>query len=241
MKKHNTTFFVHVDCLLDTRLALLNIMDPEVTFEILSDKSYFNRETDDWEKLTKGRIKNKDFKERYDARTKELLKNSKLSAFIAYLKDFIIDAEEIFTVDSTAGIPKIMLNMYPYNDLTEIEIIAFKEAIEISCSCTMTEVEVCYYNPYQLTPAKIKNDCEFFYIYNFEEWKNLHLESIGRKEMMGVYVTTPRLFIKEAPPDEYLEIDEGCKMTPWKAAEMCMLPFMNLNMIPVKYFSLFLP
>lgn len=238
MARHNTIFFISIDIILDTRLTILNEIDPDATLEILKNKKYFEREIDDWELLTDGKIKNEDFKLRYDKRNKETLKKSKLTKFPFYLKDFIKDAEDILSVDNTAGQPKIYLNTYPYLDLDDIEKEAFREAVEILCGCIITEVVLCCYNPHQLLPVKIKNEYEYMFLYNYEEWKNIHIDSIGRKDMMGVYVTVPKLFIEKVIPDEFLEIDEGLRITPWKAAEMCMLPFMNLNMIEADIFSL---
>ena len=235
-----TNFFFSLDEVLDTRLAVLDSIDPVATLELLQN-GYFEREIDDWEMLTNGKIKNEDFKLRYKNRNKELLKKSKLSGFCNYIKDFIIESEKLFGTDPTVNKPKIILNVYPYTDLNDVERLALKDAVEICCSCVITEVEICCYSPAEIGPGLIKGEYEFTFMYHFEEWKALHIDSIGKQIMMGCYITAPQLYLGSIPEEEIYQIDEGLRMTPWQAGELCMLPFMVLNFIPVKNFSLFLP
>lgn len=237
MIRHKTCFFVSIDVLLDTRLTIINEINPDATLEILKNKTYFERQHDNWEVLTDGKISNAEYKEKYAARNKQTLMKSKLTGFCLYLKDFIADAEEGYRTDPTTGFPTILINTYPYQ-LTENEQQAFIEAMEIQCCCVITDVRICHYSPAELTPIKIKSEYEFLFIYDLEEWKSLHDEAIGRKDMQGVYVTIPKLFINEIMESEVFDVDDGAKMTVWKAAEMCLLPFFNLNFIPVKTYSL---
>lgn len=240
MANEYTGFYFSLDEILDTRLAVLDIINPDATLELLQN-GYFERESDNWELLTNGKIKNDEFKAIYSKRNKDVLKRSKLSGFGFYLKDFIIDVEKMFGTDPTINLPKIYLNIFPYTDLTEEEIDAVKFATEIACCCTLTEVEICCYKPEDITPLKIKNDFDFSFMYHFEDWKNIHVEMIGTQIMMGSYITAPKLYIEEIPKEEDNEIDDGVKMSAWQAAELCMLPFMVLNFLPVKHFSLFKP
>ena len=239
MSSQYTSFFFSLDEILDTRLAVLNILDPEATFELLKD-GYFERDIDDWETLTKGKIKNKDFLDLYKKRDVEVLKKSRLTAFGEYLSRFIIDAEKMFGEDPTVNIPRIFLNVYPYI-LSAEELEAIKTAVSIACRCTFTEVEVCYYSQEEITPNKVKNEYDFCFMYHFETWKNKHIEEIGKQVLMGCYINAPRLFISEKPTEEDNDMGGGLKMTPWQAAEVCMLPFMVLNLIPVSIFSLYVP
>lgn len=235
-----TVFFFSLDEILDTRLATLDMIDPVATLEILQN-GYFEREIDDWHKLSNGKIDNDNFKQLYKNRTKETLMKSRLTNFATYMQKFIVEAETLFGTDPTLSRPKILLNLYPYTDLDELEIETIKNAVSVSCHCLITELEVICLSPQEIHPLAIKLEYDFTFMYDFETWKNIHINSISKRDMMGCYVTAPRLFIDKQPSEDTYEIDEGLRMTPWQAAELCLLPFMNLNLIPVKNFSLFLP
>lgn len=235
-----TNFFFSLDEVLDTRLAVLDSIDPVATLELLQN-GYFEREVDDWELLTNGKIKNEEFQLRYKNRNKEILKKSKLTAFCDYIKGFVIESEKMFGSDPTVNKPNIVLNTYPYTDLNEVEKLALKDAVEICCGCIITQVELCCYSPAEIGPGLIKGEFEFTFMYSFEDWKSIHIESIGKQLMMGCYVTVPQLYKDKIPDEEMNQIDEGLRMTAWQAGELCMLPFMVLNFVPVKIFSLFLP
>lgn len=239
MASEYTSFYFSLDEILDTRLAVLDSIDPEATLTLLKEK-YFDRTIDDWTLLTDGKITNEAFNERYEKRDVSVLKKSRLTGFCEYISGFVVEAESLFLQDPTVNKPKIYLNIYPYI-LSQEELDAIKIAVEISCSCKLTEVEICYFHPEDLTPIKIKNDYDFCFMYHFEKWKNLHIEEISKQVLMGCYINAPKLYISEIPKEEDEDVGGGMKMSSWQAAELCMLPFMVLNLVPVNIFCLYVP
>lgn len=235
-----TSFYFSLDEILDTRAAVLDMINHEATLELLMNK-YHERVVDDWETLTDGKIKNEDFKKIYSTRNKEVLKHSRISNFIPYISGFINDAENMFGYNPTINPPKIYLNIFPYTDLTEEELKDIKNSISYHCKCLLTQIEFCCYDQKSLTPNLIKNDFSFTFMYNFEEWKNKHIEAIGKQELMGVYINAPKLYISEIPEEEVADIGNGLKMSAWQATEMAMLPFMVLNLVPANIFSIYKP
>lgn len=237
MIEANTAIYINIDDILDTRLAVLDSLDPVATFELLKHH-YYTRELDDWELYTDGKIKNEDFTLAYKNRNKSILKKAKLTQLVPQLKEIIneMDAESI--KNPNIDLPKIYLNYYPYEDLNDAEVESIRNAVNLTCGSIRSTVDLLYMSPHQLTPVFLKSITNFCFMYDFENWKNLHTTSLINGELIGVQINAPELYLKEIPDEKECYIDGKKLTTPFKAAELIMTPFLNLTYIPVRLYSM---
>jgi tRNA G37 N-methylase Trm5 len=138
---------IELDCLLDTRLATLFLIDSE-TAETVLRKGYLDRWTDEFP------VNQELFEKVYRSRDRQTLKNSVLTPMVRLCKEFVHETLKQGVQGPYQYTPKIMINMYPYELTdTEQEIIVRAVASAVKQVC---DIQIVRYDYDQLNPAWVK-------------------------------------------------------------------------------------
>lgn len=239
MKKNDQKILISLDDILDTRLAIIEDIDPEAAVWLL-DNGYYTRDMDDWETMTAGYIKNSDFNNRYGKRDKNILKKARITGLAPYLQQVTNEIEHMSGDHPDIGLPVVYLNTYPYNDLNDVEIEALKEAVQMVACSKMTEVRVINRSLEELTPEFLLDSYSSFFIYDLEKWKQIQHAAFLSKQCPSVIVQAPRLLIKRVSEAD-LKPDGETSMCPFAAAELMLMDYFHLATVDVRVFSMLLP
>jgi hypothetical protein len=229
---------VELDCLLDTRLATLELLSPVATQELINSGAYWTRESDDFELLTHGAIRTSDFNTAYAQRNKETLKRARPTKAIKLLSS-IAKEVELQKIDApNIESLKIAVNVYPYT-LTVDE-------IRILCTAVMCygglETEVTTVNKAlkELTPKAIKQQWDGLIIYNFDDWFTHNAELLTTTPIPRHLLFAPALYIKpiERPEDVQITSTTGGVINPFTAVEMAMVAHLCLELLRPEEFSI---
>ena len=228
---------VELDCLLDTRIAVLNSLSPLATKEILKSGAYRDRKSDDFELLTKGVIKNSDFINAYAKRNKETLKRSQPTNIVKLLSTISKEVELQKLETPVTESLKIIVNVFPYK-LTEDEIRILSTAV--MCYGGMeSEVTVTNKSLKELSPTEIKKSWDGLIIYEFDNWFTLHSEALDKTPIPRHLMFAPALYIKPIEEkDEVVTTAEGGTINPFTVVEMAMVAHLCLELLRPEEFSL---
>lgn len=217
---------IMLDALLDTRIATLYSMDRDKAFEYLFS-GYLDRDTDDFPGFD-----SKVFKEKYDGRTEEILKDSVVAAVWRRLRDFV--AQTIQAAESSPFVktPVVVVNTYPYH-LSESKQNAIKYVLEgMIVSGLKVVFERLSYK--EMSPKYLKRTFVEVILYDYWNWMSAVSEDNAFEEdtCPEVRMIGPAIFLPDAvkktgmSPDLLAESVEGF-----------FRPFIKLDLIPASFFS----
>lgn len=231
MEVQTSALMVMLDCLLDTRIGVLFSFGEDKMSDVLNG-NYYTRQED---KFTG--IDPELFKQRYQTRNKETLKNTGVTKIITLLQEFVFKTLNQSLVTPHHMLPKIVLNTYPY-DLSETEKETFVKVL-MHYTKQKCQIEVIHKAPIELTPTFVKRHFSVMIMYHYVEWLEIHSQSEAFKTVMCPEVTliAPALFFNGTPKTDELQVLERQRMSPFKAIEMIASPFIGLRLMPIEDFS----
>jgi hypothetical protein len=222
---------IELDCLLDTRLATLFLIDAEAAESVLR-KGYLDRWTDDFP------VKTELYEKVYRARDRKTLKNSIMTPMVRLCREFVHETLKQGTQGPYQYTPKIVINMYPYQ-LTdsEQETIVRVVATAVKQVC---DIQIVSYDYDQLNPAWVKKECSVLVMYRYPEWLEYHSLNGQWKKTTCPEVTLmgPALYFNGPPSDAAVAESQALKMSPFEAMEQITGPLIQLTLLPVRYFSI---
>lgn len=226
-----------LDVLLDTRLGVMNNLDPTAAAILVKNPEYFERDYDDWFKLTKGRVTNESFKEAYAARggvnSAATLNASFETGIAPFLYQLLAEAD-INTIDgmtpegSEIG---LAINISPYvlsieERATLIDIVQIKYGKDLN-------VKLVDYAIHELTVERLADEFGGMVIYELAEWFQYHTEGITGALMSDFNVVHPKLF--DTDPSELTIEERRQAMIGFRLITQHNL---DINYIDARYFSL---
>lgn len=219
---------IDINLLLDTRLAVLARLDPSAANTIGRSEWYRNRDTDNFEAVSEGVIKNDDFKAMYNKFEIETLVNGLMTDFIYILRK---EVEEIIPTMEIKGIDHVItfdVNVYPYELLPEEkEVIRRSIARYVSTPAKINVVSTAYH---LLTPKLLDNNYDMMALYNYEDWLKYHQDELHANPMIEFTIFHPRI----APSGEVPESDDIFK-DPFMVIPMALCRHIQLHPIPTSY------
>lgn len=169
MTKYNNKVLVSIDALLDTRLALLGLLDRRLAHSLLSSDKYNTRYFDEF-----GYIGNNMFKRYYQFRGNNVMKNS----FMTNIFTLVLTEIEYLTAKFVElGISKktfIDVNIYPYT-LTEEEKSLFIETLMVYNIIDTCDIQIVSISSIDLTMEKVSNDYDTVFLYDAVSWLEYQL------------------------------------------------------------------
>lgn len=244
--KRPINVYVELDCLLDTRLGVLQNAYPDKYHAILAN-GYHERTCDDFEGIDK-----QEFTTRYNNRN--LLDAAKsvmtpcftlLDQILAVLLNDLPDDPEFSSVG-------IAVNTYPYymepEELDDLLVILRKH-VNLT-----TDFSFIYVAPKDLTVSYVKREFIAMVMYDFSTWTECHYLQFGKVAALhDVTVFAPMLHPARNPtPQETEEVlnselvkfeEEGYQRVNdvFDLYEILAMPFYTLRLLPVGYFSVIQP
>jgi len=229
---------VELDCLLDTRLAVLNALSKVATTRITEDGSYWSRESDNFEELTQGVIRNAEFITAYAKRNKETLKRSRPTLITKLLHTISreVEAQKLSAPDVDSL--KIDVNVYPYK-LTADELRVLSTAV-MCYGGLETEVTSVSVSLAELTPLAIKKQWDGVILYDFDKWFTCNAELLNSTPIPRHLMFAPALYIKPVEKSEDVQItsSQGMTINPFTAVEMGLVAHLTLELLRAEEFSL---
>lgn len=228
------SLLVELDCLLDTRIAAINQIDPAVAAQLLEGRDYHTRQRDNFEKMTQGAITDTQFREAYAARNKETLKCARPTNIVRLLYEITQELEaQLITEKDFEGF-QIEINIYPY-ELTYGECEAIKSAVMHYTSFS-TNFEVVSVPPKHIDPPTIKKRWDGLILYDFDTWFTHHVETLNKVLLPRHLMFVPALYIKE-DDEEFQEIADEIH-SPFELLTYSMTERLKMNFLPPKEFSI---
>ena len=233
-------FLIHLDCLLDTRLAVIQKLNAEAIPTIFED-GYHNRDIDVFTD-----INTVQFREEYAKRDVSILRNATpthmlIHDLLKYVEDAIMDT---LSMPLHTGF-EVVINVYPYQ-------LNKKECLDVSMCVkhyidSLVPVRVISASPKQLTPNYLGEEYGTVFIYDFDEWANENMMALCKRQLREVMFLAPRLkklTNEEADAQlEYLGYDKNEKvyMDTFDAIENTAKTICELKLIDTMSYSIARP
>lgn len=182
-KKHGV--LIDLDCLFDTRYAVLNEIDPVVTDNLLLNGYYF-RNRDEFPNINLH-----EFRKKYQQRDVNTLKNSLPTSLMFRLAEIIGDFIVEFGKEGRLLNPELILNIYPYK-LSNEEINEMALCLKIRTN-HIIPVRIINTDPLNITPSWLKDNITFFYIYNWSEWLTKYTYTLMSNRLDDVCIVAPSI------------------------------------------------
>lgn len=234
----NTEYYlVDVDCLYDTRLIILSLIDEEYATKILEDGSYFKRPSDAFE----GVIGYEDFKGMYDQRgdSPEILRVAPVTNFHIVLNTLVRQSFSVGRRGGTVTPLGFVINMWPY-ELEPKEVNNLKGMLfeQLGEAC---EIHAVWIPPEQLTPTFLSEQYHFMAMYHAPAWMVMHDKDLATRKLKDFFLTCPAVYLDRIPTKEDLEKMQkdsaGCA-SPFLVTEAAMAPCISIQFLDVELFSI---
>jgi len=218
--------YVELDCLLDTRLATLYVMGEQYCDRAFKAK-YHERISD----LLPG-ISYEEFSAAYAKRNKQTLKHAMMTPVGVMMRDFAQKTTENTLNSPHHHVPKIVLNVYPY-ELDDDERMVLARTVR-SITLSLADVEVIRREPKDVTPLYVKHNLTTLVMYRYDEWLELHCANglFKKTSAPDVALLAPRVYFKK--PDATPAPGED----PFRSMEEMASPLINLHLLPANVFSI---
>lgn len=221
--------YLDLDCIMDTRLATLYLIHPSLSKEAL-ENNYNKRQEDAFPKLSREM-----FRKAYKERRVDTLMQSTTTNVIAFLKP-IVKQLIIETVTTPyAKDAKIWLNTYPYK-LSADYVNAIGEQLHEELAGQM-QIEIVHMAPQYITPLWCKEHMSIMFMYDFEDWLEMHTEAFKKTRISEVQLYVPRLYLKGVPTNEKVTEVTNHIGGPFEQFELAAAILIGLNFLDIEIFS----
>lgn len=234
MSKEAAKLYIDLDSIFDTRVATLAKIYPSVATELLTKNDYWFRESDDWTKLTGGKVKTETHAERYAKRDNEILQSSIMTNIFAVLFKMIAENEIAINDGRPNKDIDIVVNIWPYS-MDDVEMDMFRTFF---CHRLRFEPQITfiYRKPESVTPAWLTTEFAVACMYDFNSWIKIHLKNLVQNRTQGFNLIVPRLFEKDVSK---LSVDD--KKDEVTTLKLYLLEYMLIHWIDPSSFSIFRP
>lgn len=227
-----STFYVELDCLIDTRLSLLSQYGENCVETVLIN-GYLERLEDDFPGVDR-----EAFDEAYTNRDNDILRNALMTPIVNMMGDFV-HKTNLNAINSPMDLfPKVVVNTYPY-DFHRDEQIVLEEALRHYTGPTCP-IEFMYMPMEFLTPSAVKNTYSIMVVYRYDLWLEHHSRTgdFERVTCPEVTMIGPRLFFHGLPATDIVETAQSMKMNIFDIIETHCGLLIHLSLLPVSYFSI---
>lgn len=225
-------FYVDLDVLFDTRASTLFTFGEEVFKEAFND-SYYSRKIDQFKGITK-----EAFDERYQNRTKQILKDPMMTPVVNMLKDFVKQTYLQSHDTPFEMVPMIYVNVAPYvlsDNEKSILLNSLRILVGDKAPITILDMKL-----EELTPQFVKKNLNVLVMYEYYRWLE-HFsanETFKRVSCPDVTLLGPQLYFKALPTQAELAAVKELKVTHFQAMELTAAPFIKLILLPIDIFSM---
>lgn len=231
-KPTSSVLYIELDCLLDTRLAVLYSFG-EALLKTAFTEAYYERVQDVFPGIDR-----ETFNQRYVQRDKRCLKNAMATAMVQFVKEFVNETLHLAASSPHQLIPKVVVNTFPYV-LTEEETTTLVKAFVVLTD-SLCDVQLIHEPISALTPSFVKRHYSIMVMYEYYQWIEYHCANDGFKRVTcpEVSLIGPILYFKELPSAAELRLAKEINTTPFRAFELQAGPFIQLALLPIENFSI---
>uniref|UniRef100_A0AB39CD99 Uncharacterized protein n=1 Tax=Pseudomonas phage RVTF4 TaxID=3236931 RepID=A0AB39CD99_9VIRU len=231
---------ISLDALLDTRLGVISNIDSDAAKHLVSSLTYWERNYDDWYKLTGGRVPNEVFQKAWAERGGENTRRTLDACFESGLSPFIYQCLAEADINMMSGMTPIeeeiglAINIYPYDLSFQekqelINIMQLKYGTELPVMVVSHSLE-------EMSPELLSSGYGMLVLYDFAEWFKIHHVAIVATLMSDFVVVHPKLFDRD--PSELSLEQQKHEFLMFRLATQHN---MDINYIDAGYFSLVNP
>lgn len=229
--------YVELDCLMDTRLATLSMIDKQKTADLILD-GYHVRRSDEFTGFDR-----EEFNRRYRERNLETLAQSTVTGCVALLNKVGLDIARDLTESPVHDDLHLYINTYPYI-LDSEELDDLEESLRVWINAPY-EFHFLYLDPKDVTVRYVNDKFTILVMYDFSSWLEVHLKEFQYCFLHDVTLFAPRINLGQTPSTEDLaELTkrgmEGVK-DEFDLYERIAQVYINLMLIDVTYFSMLGP
>lgn len=231
---------IDLDALLDTRLGTIaKVAGGDVAAQVM-EAGYWQRENDDFERLSQGKITNADFIAAYEQRDVDNVRNSLLTAMPLLLGPITrtLQSRQVRQLD--VGNITVTLNTWPYELYPEEEA-AFAESLAPYVSLN-TRIAVVSLPLHLATPEVLVGQYDAWITYDLDAWLTAHKDTIKVKPIPEFTLIVPKIYYtRRLPTEEELRESDTNQFDPFKIVELAMLEWVAIEWQPVGYWSIIDP
>jgi hypothetical protein len=223
--------YLDLDSLFDTRLAILEHIDPIYAISVY-ENGYLTRTEDAFPYLDKVK-----FKEIFDQRDNDILSKSLMTSVYQLVKEQILD-----TLDNIYNTPgprtmELVINVWPYDIDPEGLKLILKPFYDLSNErLTVRAIDI---DPKVLPLEFFKMDYSLIIMYDYVRWfyNIMDKESTITNRIPRTNLVVPKLFLEESYNERELEELEKEQMNPFKGMELLCAPIIGLDFTDILVFS----
>lgn len=226
--------YITLDSLLDTRLGVLNSINPDFAISVTSKPSYYNREIDEFKDKELGELNPVLFKKVLEAKRGLVLKNSfktKMHLFLNQVCSVYVD--KILNTPGNNAL-ELDVNTYPFS-LTDEEVAIALEGIVkmIGDKVTINMVNLSHK---ELTMDYIRDNYNIMIMYNYHEWLNIHTEELKKKTIIHVKLYVPMIFFGSLPTEQQYKELEEINNDPFELSQKMLSPVVSMEYLPISLY-----
>lgn len=232
MDTRYSVLMVELDCILDTRFTTLYKMGKEKVLSAF-DENYYKRTTDVFPGVSR-----EDFQAAYSRRDKSYLDSPQKTPIMEMLSEFVLETNANVTSTPFHLVPKIILNIFPYN-LSEDEISNLTAALSVITRGD-ADIEVVNMSPEEITPKFVKKNLSILIMYEFHKWLELHSlnENFKYVTCPDVSLIGPMLTHTDKLDVELIKKCDELGIHPFQAVELIFSPLISLKLLPIEHFCM---
>ena len=230
---------VELDALLDAILGTVAGYGQD-HYEAVLSNDYINRSHNDISAFDPN-IELSDFKERFENRNVDTLTKSNLTEMVFFIQKLLGQFHKEAATEPLIKSPKVAVNTHPYV-LDEAEQDELRKILASFWGIGVT-IELVHIPLKSLTPKMIKGHWTQVIMTNFNHWIADHHKALLETPIPTVEVIAPIIHLSDSKEEVDLSLideeDRGAfsKLTPEAALEAMLVEYVQLGLLPLKYFS----
>jgi hypothetical protein len=221
-------YYVDIDALLDTRLGVIALKDPDLAAKALAN-NYWGRKQDIFPDISQ-----EEFKQLWKNRTTDVLPLSARTNVLSFIQAIAKDKLVSQAVSNMESATSLVVNIYPY-ELTEEECDLIV-AVLVDKTISTVNVSIVNLPDELLTPKYCKDNYVMMIRYDWMGWLEMHQKAFQEVKMPSVTIVAPCIYDK-LPTAEDIEESKKIGLDFFRAAEQLTAPLFSLRFLDIEVFS----
>jgi hypothetical protein len=225
------SILIEIDALLDTRLAVMDRLDPEAAVRLASNPDYYTRMIDHMEPLCG--IDEATYQEAWNKRSFEDLKHALATPMVDFLHYQALDLARKVKLEPTVEGAEYVINLFPYRIPLPDET-ALHNALSQRFGHAVP-IKLVFLSPKEIEPLQVRSKYAGLVFYNHHLWIRTHQEVLTKIGIPQITLVVPKLCYEKVPTEEEQKLDIDRPMDIWTftakmSAEAFGTEFMEVEM-----------
>lgn len=222
--------YAEIDALLDTRLATLHQILPELVPHVL-EHGYLTRVEDQFTNISRA-----DFEFFYKNRDVNTLREALPTKNVRMVKEMCLKLLMQSTSTPYNSGTKLYINIYPYK-LSDVDIYYFLQQFGKYLN-DLVPVEIVNMAPHEVTPLFCKKYLGALFIYNCSTWLDTHSKNDAFKmnQIPDIVLYIPSIFFGDLPTKEQEDSFRTLGMDAFRAFEVSASPIITVSTLNTDMF-----